>query len=284
MNGFLIVYKPKGISSFDVIRSARKALQTKKIGHAGTLDPLAEGLLLLGVGGGTKALSQLLLSSKSYRAKMMFGVQSSTGDEEGEKIRVPISPFLQEDFEKILPRFLGKISQMPPVYSALKINGKRACDRVRNGEEVVLSPRMIEIITLTIVDFCFPNAEIFVECSSGTYIRSLVQNLGEAMESTAYMTALTRESLGNFSLSDACALDEISWERVHPFLPEHFSIPTVFVSPPQPQNLFMGRAIKPENFPIKEGQCALFWEEKFLGFGKIQDGYVLPQKMLGIME
>lgn len=248
------------------------------------MDPLAEGLMILGVNGGTKALSHILLASKSYRAQMRFGIYSSTGDEEGEKTELPTASFTLEDFEKIIPQFLGKISQMPPVYSALKINGKRACDRVRDGEEVTLTVRTIEIFKLEISHFDFPTAEIFVECSSGTYIRSLVQDLGESMGSTAYMTALTRESLGNFLLKDACELDAISWEKVQPFLPEHFALPTILVSPEQQKDLFMGRTVLVNyNTPSQEipQSCAIFCNGEWMGFGEIQEGILSPKKMLG---
>jgi tRNA pseudouridine55 synthase len=268
-SGIFLIYKPKGISSFDVIRKAKKLLNTRKIGHAGTLDPLAEGLMVLGVNAGTKALSALLLERKSYRAGIFFGACSTTGDEEGEKTFFHEKKFSHEELEKVLPKFLGKIKQVPPSYSAIKIKGKRACDRMRKGEEVLLPKRTVEIFSLQLLSFEYPKIELYVECGSGTYIRSLVQDIGEVMKTGAYLQHLSRESLGNFALNEALSIEEISFQKIIPITPKIFSLPFVEVDQEQKKFLFWGQKIY---FPHENTEkCAIFFENKWIGFGKVED-------------
>jgi len=218
-SGILLVAKPVGISSFDVIRKLRKILNTRKIGHAGTLDPFASGLMILGVNRGTKLLSRFLKADKCYRAELFFGMNSTTDDPEGEKTVVPrAKAFSQTYLESVLPLFLGKIQQVPPLYSALKIKGKRACDRVRKGEdvsaEVQAKVREVEIFTITILEFAFPKVVLDIHCGSGTYIRSLARDLGEKLGTGAYLTALTRTMIGKFELGLAKKMEEVTLENV----------------------------------------------------------------------
>lgn len=279
MLGFLLVYKPVGYTSFDVVREAKKILHTKTIGHAGTLDPLAEGLLLLGVNSATKALSELLFEKKSYRAKVFFGANSSTGDEEGEKTFLRGNKFSRNELEMVLPKFFGIIQQIPPVYSAVKINGKRACDRVRKGEEISLPERTVEIFSIQIISFSYPNAEILIECGSGTYIRSLVQDIGECLGTGAYLKSLIRESLGIFSLNDAISIKDISYKNLHPITAESFSLPSCEVDYGEKKRLFFGQKIPYES--KTEGKCALFHNNRWFGFGKVESGILSSISLIG---
>lgn len=217
MEGFLLIDKPQGITSFGVVRAARKILQERKIGHLGTLDPLATGLIALFVGRGTKLLEFFLRSDKEYEAEIVLGATSETFDAEGEvsAVLVKHKPDRAE-IELALSRFLGRISQMPPLYSALKINGKRACDWARQGVEVKLKSRLVEIKNLEITAYAWPVLNLRVACGSGTYIRSLAHDLGAVLEVGGYLNALRRTKVGSFALEDAVTLADLCTEDLRP--------------------------------------------------------------------
>ncbi len=213
-NGFLLINKKEGPTSFDVIRNLRRALQIRKMGHAGTLDPLASGLLVVAVGQATKLLPLVPVDSKEYHFSVQFGETRETGDREGEVsesgFRIPTN----EEIENILPRFRGTISQIPPKYSAIKINGKKAYELARKGEKVEIKAREVEISSLELIDFNEDTgvADLVVNCSSGTYVRSLAQDIATALESGAYAARIHRTRVGMFHLSDALNVEEVTSE------------------------------------------------------------------------
>jgi len=210
MKEILLIDKPKGISSFDVIRILRKKLKIKKMGHAGTLDPLATGLLIIGVGKGTKKLSQFLKLDKEYVAKIKLGAVSDTYDKEGKIKEIKIEKVPEKiKVEKVVESFVGEISQTPPLYSAKKIKGKRAYQLARRGIEVKLKPKKVKIYKIEILDYKFPYLKIKVNCSSGTYIRSLAADIGKKLKCGGYLEELKRTKIGKFSLKDAKKLNEI---------------------------------------------------------------------------
>ncbi len=188
-------YKPPGISSYDIIRRLKKIHPGEKIGHGGTLDPFAEGVLVIGIGReNTRLLGAVLKNTrKTYRATLRLGASSTTDDPEGEIVEDPnfIAPS-RARIEEIIPRFFGTIEQVPPVYSALKIQGQPAYKRVRRGEEVVMTPKQVEIFSLEIVACNPPELVIDVTCGSGVYIRALARDIGRALGTTAYLTGLVR--------------------------------------------------------------------------------------------
>ena len=201
---FLNIFKEKGITSFDVIYKLRKILKIKKIGHSGTLDPLAQGVLQIATGNCTRLL-EYLSDDKEYRAKIKFGYISQTDDDEGEKTFISKPDFDINALNKALNSFAGKISQMPPKFSAIKIGGKKLCDIARKDEKLPeISPRAVEIFKIKLLNFnCYDEAEIFVHCSKGTYIRSLVRDLGQKLGCGAYMSDLVRVRAGNFKIENS---------------------------------------------------------------------------------
>ena len=204
---FLNVYKEKGMTSFDVIHKLRKVLNIKKIGHSGTLDPLAQGILQVAVGNASRLL-EYLDDDKEYIAQIKFGYTSTTEDEEGEKTFVKEPDFSKDELLKTLDLFKGKSLQIPPKYSAIKINGKKLCDLSRQNKEIPeIKPREVEIYKIKLLNFNTPDsAEIMVSCSKGTYIRSLIRDIGEKLGCGAYMSDLTRIKAGNFTLKDSIKL------------------------------------------------------------------------------
>jgi tRNA pseudouridine55 synthase len=230
MNGFLFIDKGKGCTSFDVIRALKKKLRVSfpglkknfKIGHCGTLDPIGTGLMIIALGEASKLLEFLLGADKVYRAECEFGAVSDTYDADGKVEKMAeAKPVLVDEIKKIVQRdFDGKISQLPPKFSAKKIGGKRACDLAREGKEVKLKPKEVEIYDFSFVSFEWPKMEFEVSCGSGTYVRSLVHDLGQSLGVGAYMTALRRLEIGffdggvnrGFSVDDALTVDEIDFE------------------------------------------------------------------------
>lgn len=209
MNGVIAVNKPSEFTSFDVVAVMRGCFKTKKIGHSGTLDPMATGVLPIFVGGATKAVSILPDSDKSYRAGFRLGVTSDTLDIWGkcsEQRDVRISG---EIMRSVLERFRGSIEQIPPMYSALKVNGQKLCDLARKGIEVERKPRTVTVYRLELSDFDGRDGVIDADCSSGTYIRSLVDDIGAAVGTGAVMTSLVRTRAGGFSIEESYPLSEL---------------------------------------------------------------------------
>lgn len=214
MDGVLLVNKEVGMSSYDVIRSIKRELGRKvKIGHAGTLDPFAQGLLIVLFGRATKLQDAIHEFSKVYEVKAEFGYETDTQDVTGEKTSTSGVPDKGE-IEAVLPSFTGKISQIPPIYSALKVGGRKAYDLARAGEEVKLRPREVEIKKLKLVEYSEPFATFIVECSTGTYIRTLVVDIANALNLKATAVELNRSSIGPFNVEDALKISEISLERI----------------------------------------------------------------------
>lgn len=214
LDGILVVAKPAGPTSHDVVALVRRLAATKRVGHGGTLDPFASGVLPLFLGHATRVVEYHLGDRKAYRATVCFGASSTTDDLEGELTPVTGSAPDRVAVEAAIGGFLGEISQRPPAYSAVKVGGRRAYALARAGETVTLASRDVTIHELTIIswddtDPDRPVAVLDIECSAGTYIRALARDLGEALGTAAYLGALTRTASGSFRLEDAAALDEI---------------------------------------------------------------------------
>ena len=208
MNGLLLVNKPIGITSFDIIRTLRRVGPEQKIGHAGTLDPLASGLMLLLFGTATKQASSLSGLDKRYEAEVCLGSNSTTGDNEGEKTTVSDRVPIIDEIVTALARLTGEISQTPSVYSAIKINGQEAYKHARAGRDVEMPSRTVTVHELRATDYNYPQLELDCFVSSGTYVRSLASDLGELLGTGAYLSGLVRTEVGKYSLSQALALDE----------------------------------------------------------------------------
>lgn len=214
MDGILNINKAIGMTSHDVVAKVRKLLKQKRVGHAGTLDPTAGGVLPICVGQGTRVAEYLSESGKAYEATLTFGVVTDTYDTEGSVVRTAnTSSLTLAQVEAALPHFLGPQMQVPPRYSAIKLQGQPAYKRTRAGEEITLEPRPIEISHLQIVDWqphTTPQLKLAIVCSKGTYIRSLAYDLGEYLGYGAHLTALTRTRSGPFSLTESITLEQLA--------------------------------------------------------------------------
>lgn len=209
----LLVNKPYTWTSFDVVNKLRYILKTKKIGHAGTLDPLATGLLIICVGKMTKKINDFMGMEKEYTGRFVLGQTTPSYDLETKPSEPrDISHLTRENITSVTKQFLGAIQQLPPAHSAIKINGKRAYEFARAGNNVELKPRQVEIREFEITSIDLPSVGFRVVCSKGTYIRSLARDVGEALGVGAYLSELCRTRIGNFLLENAQTLEEIKLE------------------------------------------------------------------------
>ncbi|WP_426244073.1 tRNA pseudouridine(55) synthase TruB [Nocardioides sp. LHG3406-4] len=215
--GLVVVDKPAGMTSHDVVARVRRLAGTRKVGHAGTLDPMATGVLVLGVGRATRLLGHLMQTEKAYDATIRLGMTTTTDDAEGEELtRTPASGVDEARIRSVLAGFVGDIEQRPSAVSAIKVDGKRAYQRVRDGEAVELPARPVSIHELTVhevspaTDDQCVDVEVSVRCSSGTYIRAIARDLGERLGVGGHLTALRRTAVGRFGLSVAHTLEELA--------------------------------------------------------------------------
>ena len=218
MEGFLFIDKPAGPTSHDIVDQIRKLTGIKKVGHAGTLDPFATGLLILALGNTTKKIQALVGLDKEYEALVQLGATSDTYDRtgritEGSKIKYKVA---KEDIEDVLKKFRGKIEQIPPMYSAKKVKGKKLYELARKGIEIVRQPSQITIHKLEIENFDpeLKTLTLRVQCSSGTYVRSLAYDIGQELGCGAYLKELRRTSIGPFRIEDAAQLEPLSKDNV----------------------------------------------------------------------
>ena len=209
MEGIIVINKPKGITSFDVIRKLKKILKTKKIGHTGTLDPLATGVMLMCVGKATKLASDLEAKDKVYIADFDIGYTTDTYDIEGKKIAENIIDVSKEDLEQSIKKFIGNVKQVPPMYSAIKIDGNKLYHLARKGIEVERPERDVTIEYINLLDFKVNKAKIETKVSKGCYIRSLIYDIGQDLGTYATMTTLQRKQVGDYSLETSYTLEQI---------------------------------------------------------------------------
>ncbi|MDZ7611304.1 MAG: tRNA pseudouridine(55) synthase TruB [Candidatus Moranbacteria bacterium] len=211
MFGIFAVYKPAGPTSNDVVMRLKKAFGEKKVGHAGTLDPLAEGVLVVGVGReATKKLGEVSKLGKEYEAVIKLGEESETDDEQGEKTKIEVEKIPEEhEIKEVLKSFEGNIKQKPPLYSAVKVNGKEAYKRVRKGEEFQLKPREALVEKIESTGYDWPELKIRTVTGSGVYIRSLARDIGRALKTGGYLKKLKRIRVGEFGEEECYSLDEL---------------------------------------------------------------------------
>ncbi|MDO8574059.1 MAG: tRNA pseudouridine(55) synthase TruB [bacterium] len=205
------IYKPKGPTSNFIVQKIKKITGIKKVGHAGTLDPLAKGVLVIGVGrASTKKLSQVVAKEKEYLATIKLGLKSTTDDEEGikEKITVLERPN-KKDIQKVIKKFEGEILQVPPIYSAIKIKGKEAYKLARKGQEVQLKPRKVKVKKITLQDYKWPYFKIRVVTGPGVYIRSLARDIGQNLKTGGYLSNLERTRVGKFNRDNALNFTQV---------------------------------------------------------------------------
>lgn len=213
MDNIFAVYKPVGMTSHDVVNTVRGITKIKRVGHGGTLDPLAEGVLVIAVGReNTKLLDQYVKGDKEYIATLKLGFTSETDDAEGpiHEMSTKIAPNLPQ-IQDCIKKFTGEILQTPPQYSAIKMNGKEAYKRIRKGEDFKMESRSVFIKNIEMVSYKYPLLEIKVECGTGVYIRSLARDIGEVLETGAYLTKLVRTRVGEFTIEKALDIGDLGF-------------------------------------------------------------------------
>lgn len=218
MQGLILLNKPEGITSFSAVRKIKWLCGEKRVGHTGTLDPLATGVLPVFIGRATALSGILLDADKGYTATVKLGITTDTCDITGAVLSERAVNVTRDELENALSKFRGKISQVPPIYSALKKDGVRLYELARQGKDVEIEPREVEIKQLRLLDFSGDTFKIEVVCSKGTYIRSLCRDIGEELSCGATMTALIRTATSGFSLEDTVSLDELTKENIAGFV------------------------------------------------------------------
>ncbi len=212
-HGWLILNKPEGITSTRAGSMVKRIFKVKSLGHAGTLDPFACGVLPLALGEATKTMPYVVAQDKEYIFEVTWGVQTDTDDREGQPISFHNYRPSEQEILKILPQFVGEISQMPPLYSALKVQGKPAYERARAGQEVILKPREIKVYELEMLEVHAHMARFRVACGTGTYVRSLGRDMAIALGTVGHLTYLQRTKVGKFHINDAISLEILDENR-----------------------------------------------------------------------
>ena len=281
MEGIIVVNKPKGITSFDVIRRLKKILKTKKIGHTGTLDPLATGVMLVCVGKATKLASDLEAKDKIYIADFDIGYATDTYDIEGKKIAENIIEVSKENLEQSLKKFIGNIKQVPPMYSAIKIDGNKLYHLARKGIEVERPEREVTIEYINLLDFKDNKAKIETKVSKGCYIRSLIYDIGQNLGTYATMAARQRKQVGEYSLENSYSLEqieEITLNNNFKFLKtieEIFSYDKYSLQTEKELTLYKnGNTVKiKENLENKKYR--IYFQDEFIGLANIENNNLL---------
>jgi len=289
--GILILNKPSGITSRKLVDRVARLVPRIKVGHAGTLDPLASGILIVCVGAATRLVETLQELPKSYRSVVRLGARSDTLDADGRIVaepcpRVP-SPL---DVENALPPFLGQIVQRPPDYSALKIKGRRAYDLARAGHAVELAPRPVRIDHIAVLRYAWPLLELEIDCGSGTYIRSIARDLGEALACGGFVENLVRTRVGPFTLERAVGPEDLSTESIdrhlRPALDAVPNLPRLVLDPSQLESIVHGRRLTAAELGsprIPAGRVALLDSAgNLVALGDLdpREGWLQPRKVL----
>ena len=278
MEGVLIINKPKDFSSHDVVNVLRKELNTKKVGHTGTLDPKATGVLPILIGNATKISKYLVEHDKTYSVVMELGTRTDTLDSEGKILETrKVETLDEEKIKEVLSSFLGKQKQIPPMYSAIKINGKKAYEYARNGQVVEITPREIEIYEMKFKKYFDNQISFIVKCSKGTYIRTLCQDIAERLGTIAYMKELQRTDVDIFNIKDAISIDDIKNKKKDVkeaiiSIEEVFSKNGKIVLADEKLQYFLN-GVK-LTFDMQDGIYRVYQKNKFIGLG------VLEKKLL----
>jgi len=277
LNGIININKPQGITSFDVIRKLRKILSIRKIGHTGTLDPLATGVLIVCVGKATKLVQDIEKKEKEYIAEFDLGYKTDTYDIQGKTLdKVDNFSVTKEELETVLKNYIGDIKQVPPMYSAIKINGEKLYELARRGETIERAARDISIFSLELLEFNGKKVKIKCVVSKGTYIRSLIYDIGEDLKTFATMTSLIRTKVGNENIDNSFTLETIeSLKEKEDFsflydIETYFNYPNFSISGDKNKKLFLNgnTLITPD---VKDGLYRVYDSETniFLGLANV---------------
>lgn len=270
MNGIINVLKPPGMTSHDVVSFIRRIFGQQKVGHAGTLDPAAAGVLPIFLGAATRLIEYSTEASKSYRAEVTFGFSTDTGDDTGNVIsEAPVSLPDELSMQNVLTAFQGSIMQIPPMYSAIKTQGKKLYELARAGQSVEVPPRQITIFSIVLLHYEAEKIVIDVDCSKGTYIRTLCQDIGKSIGCPATMSFLVRTRVGNFVLQQAHTLEEIAALREQVLLPLDFAVthlPLIVLDAAKSKAIVQGKTL--DCSPCSSGLVRLYDDNRaLLGIG-----------------
>lgn len=293
MNGIINVIKPTNMTSFDVVAYLRKLTGEKKVGHTGTLDPMATGVLPVCIGKATGVIDYILNKDKSYIAEITFGRNTTTEDATGEVIETFCNNKTVEDITKAICSFEGGYEQIPPMYSAIKINGKKLCDLARKGEVVDRTPRKVNISNIEVVNIKDNTSALFrCDVSKGTYIRTLCYDIGKKLGVGAYMSFLVRDRVGDFSIEDALTLEDIEELNDSGKLERHMLTPDCVLkcyprmplSKEQEKRFLNGNLIKLRGIKAKSDYYRVYgYDERFIAIGSIVEKndtvFIKPKKM-----
>lgn len=276
-NGILLVDKPAGVTSHTVVSMARRALGTKKVGHAGTLDPMATGLLVLGVGASTRLLTFIVGADKTYEATIALGATTVTDDAEGDVTASADASHIEfEAVQAAAARLTGDIEQVPSSVSAIKVDGVRSYTRVREGEQVELKARPVTVSRFDLDGFApgeRASVDAVVDCTSGTYIRALARDMGESLDVGGHLTALRRTRVGRFSIDDAVGADSIDAESLmDAATAAALVMPTLELTDEEAEHLKHGRRFATE----ADGLVAAVHEGRLVGVARGQHGRLEP--------
>ena len=281
MNGLVIVDKPQGWTSQDVTARLRRVFQTRRIGHGGTLDPMATGVLPVFVGRGTRGVEFFEHAEKAYETVLQLGITTDTEDISGEVLEKRDVHISETEFTEILSQFRGKIMQVPPMYSALKVNGQKLCDLARKGKTVERQPREIEIFELTMLEFNGDTARLRVKCSKGTYIRTLCKDIGEALGCGGCMAELRRVQAGEYTIEEAVPLQtlldaENPEEFLRPVDSMFRNFPSVTLSDKQEKRCRNGNSF---SVTMESGTYRVYSKQnEFLALSRVEDGVMSTVK------
>lgn len=285
--GFLNIYKPKGLTSHDVVARLRKITKVRQIGHTGTLDPFATGVLPICIGKATR-LIEYLDDDKEYLATVQFGKNTATYDLEGEITATFDKKVTEEDVKNALKDFEGEISQIPPIYSAIKINGKKLYDYARQGQDIEIKPRKVTISKIELKEFdkTSQSAKITVACSKGTYIRSIAYDLGAKLGCGGYLTALERTKAGKFQVNTAIKLEDLTEvsqiveNLINPL--DMLNIPIHNLSENERERVSHGMSICNSDFPDSD-IVILSYGGRIYAIGKVEQNKILVKKVFEVL-
>lgn len=285
--GFLNIYKPKGLTSHDVVARLRKITKVRQIGHTGTLDPFATGVLPICIGKATR-LIEYLDDDKEYLATVQFGKNTTTYDLEGEITATFDKKVTEEDVKNALKAFEGEISQIPPIYSAIKVNGKKLYDYARQGQDIEIKPRKVTISKIELKEFdkTSQSAKITVACSKGTYIRSIAYDLGAKLGCGGYLTALERTKAGKFQVNTAIKLEDLTEvsqiveNLINPL--DMLSIPIHNLSENERERVSHGMSICNSDFPDSD-IVILSYGGRIYAIGKVEQNKILVKKVFEVL-
>lgn len=286
--GFLNVYKPSGMTSHDVVAKLRRITKIKQIGHTGTLDPFATGVLPVCIGKATR-LIEYLNDDKEYLATVQFGKNTDTYDIEGNVTQIFNRKISESELLEVLKSFQGEISQFPPIYSAIKVNGKKLYDYARTGQTVEIKPRKVTIFKIELVDFDenLQQAKIIVACSKGTYIRSIAYDIGQKLNCGGYLAALERTKAGNFlaacsaKLEDLADVETVKNHLINPL--EVMDIPQIQLSEEDKLRVSHGMSIENKNLNHLLDIVFLVYSGRIYAIGKVEQNKILVKKLFEVL-